>query len=109
MERSLRSVGSWGNRVHDCLGLLEVGDRKRAAKAADPALLEAALGEAVVDRRPRVCPDGPELDLATDAAADVDVVGEDPRRETQLCRIGARDRVGFTVEDLEGRDRAKDL
>jgi hypothetical protein len=95
--------------VHDGLGFLEVGDRERAPKPADPALFEAALGEAVVDRRPRVRPDRPELDLATHAAADVDVLGEDSGRKAELCCVCARDRLGFSVEDLEDCDRAKDL
>jgi hypothetical protein len=53
----------------------------RVPQAADAALLEAALGEAVVDCRPGIRPDGAGVDLAADPAADVDVAGEDAGRE----------------------------
>src|SRR5271163_3064147 len=65
------------NGVDDGLGFLELGDGERAAQAADAALLVAALGEAVVDRRPGVGPDGAGLDLAANPAAGVDAGGED--------------------------------
>src|SRR5581483_11463511 len=82
LPASPSSMGWRRDRVHDGLGFLEVGDCERAAEPADPALPETALGEAVVDRRPGVRPHRPELDLATDAAADVDVVGEAAGGET---------------------------
>jgi hypothetical protein len=53
-------------------------------QAADAALLVTALGEAVVDGRPRVRPDGADLDFAADAAADVDVAGEAAGRQAVL-------------------------
>jgi hypothetical protein len=46
-------------------------------QAADAALPEVALGEAVVDRRPDVRADGAGVDLAADPAADV-YVGRNP-------------------------------
>jgi hypothetical protein len=95
--------------VDDGLGFLELGDGQGPAQAADAALLVAALGEAVVDRRPRVRPDGAGLDFAADPAADVDVAGEDAGGEAVFGGVGARDGVGLGVEDLEGRDRAEDL
>ena len=95
--------------MHDGLGFLEVGDCERAAKPTDTALLEAALGEAVVDRRPRVRPDGAGLDLAADSAAGVDAAGEDAGREAIVGGVGERDGVGLGVEYFEGRDRAEDL
>jgi hypothetical protein len=78
--------------VDDGLGFLEFGDREGTAQAADTALLEAAFGEAVVDRRPRVRPDGARVDLAADAAADVDAAGEDagPVAQTAVPRPGRR-------------------
>lgn len=95
--------------MDDGLGFLELGDGEGAAQPADAALLVAALGEAVVDRRPGVGPDGSGLDLAADPAAGVDVAGEDVGREAVFGGVGARDRVGLGVEDFEGRDRAKDF
>ena len=97
------------NGVDDGLGFLELGDGQGTAQAADAALLVAALGEAVVDRRPRVGPDGAGLDLAADPAAGVDAAGEDAGREAVFGGIGARDGIGLGVEDLEGRDRTEDL
>src|SRR5580704_9811336 len=52
------------NGVDDGLGFGELGDRQGAAQAADAALLVAALGEAVVELRPGVGPDGAGMDLA---------------------------------------------
>src|SRR5580693_5786054 len=63
--------------VDDGLGFLEVRDGQGTAQAADAAVLVAALGEAVVELRPGVRPDGAGLDLAADPAADVDAGGED--------------------------------
>ena len=97
------------NGVDDGLGFLELGDGQGAAQPADAALLVAALGEAVVDRRPGVSPDSSSLELAADPAADVDAAGEDAGREAIFGGVGARDRVGLGVEDLEGRDLAEDL
>src|SRR5580700_9526903 len=93
--------------VDDGLGFLELGDGQGPAQAADAALLEATLGEAVVDRRPRVGPDGAGLELAADPSAGVEVAGEDAGREAVFGGVGAGDGVGLGVEDLEGRDRAE--
>jgi hypothetical protein len=59
--------------VDDGLGFGELRDREGAAQAAHAALLVTALGEAVVDGRLCVRPDGAGLDFSADAAADVDV------------------------------------
>jgi hypothetical protein len=79
--------------VDDGLGLLELRDGQGTAQAADAALLEAALGEAVVDRGPGVRPDGAGVDLAADPAADVDVAGEDAGRQAEFGGVGAGDGV----------------
>jgi hypothetical protein len=89
--------------VDDGLGFLELGDGQGAAQAADAALLEAALGEAVVDCRPGVRPDEAGVDLAADPAADIDAVGEDAGREAIFGRVGAGDRVD--LGGFIGRDR----
>jgi hypothetical protein len=102
-----RSVLERGDGVNDGLGFLEIGDGQGATQAADAALLEAAFGEAVVERRPRVRPDGARVDLAADPAADVDAAGEDAGREAIFGGVGERDGVGLGVEYVEGRDRPK--
>src|SRR5258707_9690227 len=52
------------NGMDDGLGFGELGDGERAAPPADAPLLVAALGEAGVDRRRRIGPDGAVVDLA---------------------------------------------
>jgi hypothetical protein len=64
--------------VDDGLRFLEVRHREGTSEASEAALLVTTLGEPVVDRRPRVGPDGAGLDFAADTAGDVDVVGEQP-------------------------------
>jgi hypothetical protein len=95
--------------VDDGLGFGELGDGEGAAQPAGTALLVAALGETVVDRRPRVRPDGAGVDLPADPAADVDAGGKDPGRQAIFGGVGALDGAGFGVEDFEGRDRAEDF
>src|SRR5580658_4866810 len=90
------------NGVDYGLGFGELGDGQGAAEPADAALLVAALGEAVVDRRPGVRPDGAGLELPADAAAGVEAGGGEAGGEAVLGRVGAGDGVGVGVEDLEG-------
>ena len=81
--------------MDDGLGFLEIGDGQRAAQPADVALLVAALGEAVVQLRPGVGPDGAGLDLAADPVAGVDAGGEQAGREAEFGGVGAGDGVAW--------------
>src|SRR3546814_693944 len=91
------------------LHFLEFFHAAGAAQAADAALFEAALLEAVVDRRPGVRPDGSGPDPARDPVGSCDVVGEDAGGETEFGCIGALDRIGLVLEYLEAQDRAEHL
>jgi hypothetical protein len=83
------------------LDFLKLFHSARATQAADAALLEAALFEAVVDRCPGIRPDGSGLDLTGDAVRPRNILRKDPRGETEFGGVRPTDGVHLIIEYLE--------